>query len=121
MQATLGAGSFGMDVVSLVTDTIPLLHRALNLPGNRAIVNLSSTGIQPGAVFLISSNTVWGTDMFDETQEFKYEPSANMIAIGSRSGPVNHGGLEVARHKAIRQPHGTVAAPREVPVGDNQL
>lgn len=66
----------------------------LIVPGKRVVVDLSETGLQPGTVFLLSSNTVWGTDAFYEAQQFKYDPLSFTMAVASRKGSVINGVLE---------------------------
>lgn len=62
--------------------------------GKESITDLRAIGLEVGTVFLLSCNTVFGTDMFDEAQQFKYDPTVNTMAVGSRYGPINSGGLQ---------------------------
>lgn len=49
--------------------------------------------------------------MYDETQKFKYDPTANMMAVGSRHGLTNHGGLRWLGNK----PYGSTELANKYP------
>ena len=58
-------------------------------------VDLQDTGIDSTAKekFYLSENTYWGTDMWDSSQEFYYDPNSTIIASATRWGGVHDGSL----------------------------
>ena len=58
-------------------------------------LDLNDTGISPTAQegFYLSENTYWGTDMWDSSQEFFYDPNSTLVASATRWGGADDGSL----------------------------
>lgn len=52
-----------------------------------------ATGISPGTTFYLSEDTMFGTDMWDASTVFEYDPSSNQCASGVKRGGADDGGL----------------------------
>ncbi|KAK2050943.1 hypothetical protein LY76DRAFT_688621 [Colletotrichum caudatum] len=66
----------------------------LTTVGQETIVNLQVENISANTKFYLSENTVFGVDDYSTEQEFVFDPSSNLMAIGQRWGPVDGGSFE---------------------------
>ncbi len=58
------------------------------------MINFSKQGISTAATFYLSENTLFGRDMWDQSQSFKYDPGSTIVACGIKFGGSWDGGFE---------------------------
>ncbi|KAJ6524258.1 hypothetical protein DFH09DRAFT_1189715 [Mycena vulgaris] len=61
--------------------------------GGVVTVDLKKYISDTSTVFYLSENTFFGVDNYDPSQKFIYSPTSTMMAVATRSGPVNDGDL----------------------------
>ncbi|UPK99630.1 hypothetical protein LCI18_010565 [Fusarium solani-melongenae] len=64
----------------------------LNIGGDET-VDLSIVDMAPGTLFILSENTLFGTDMWETNQVFSYDPTSTVTVNAVRSGGVDDGSL----------------------------
>lgn len=86
--SAFGSVSCSCAIHQLSIELIP--HADSDLTIDLANTSINSTAKEK---FYLSSNTMWGTDKWDRSQEFYYDPNSTIVASATRWGGVHDGNL----------------------------